>query len=98
MYDPQDFHSTRQIYSNWYKNENNNSKDVIKHNKDKIHQKEVEKEWRRHSQWRQKTKLFSTPTILLNGYILPKEYNLEDIVELSDIQLEKRNPLQGLNG
>ena len=98
MYDPQDFHSTRQIYSNWYKNENNNSKDVIKHNKDKIHQKEVEKEWRRHSQWRQKTKLFSTPTILLNGYILPKEYNLEDIVELSDIQFEKRNPLQGLNG
>lgn len=42
----------------------------------------VVKEFDRHEQWKLENALKETPTILLNGYLLPSEYSVEDLVYL----------------
>lgn len=78
-YDPMHLSSTFQFYSNWYKFERNNSQKIIQQNLEYIRQDYVEKEWKKHCNWCRKTQLSSTPTILINGHVLPKVYDLEDI-------------------
>ncbi|MDR0750570.1 MAG: hypothetical protein LBF62_13515 [Tannerellaceae bacterium] len=36
-------------------------------------------EFNKHNEWRKNSKLSATPTVLINGYKLPKHYNIEDI-------------------
>lgn len=85
MYNTRNLYLTREVYSDWYKYKKENYKEIIRQNQKIIHQIKVEEEWKRHCKWCQVTKISATPTILLNGYILPKEYNLEDVILLSDV-------------
>ena len=87
-YDPIHLSSTFQFYSNWYKFDKNNSKRIIQQNLGYIRQNNVEKEWENHCNWCRKTQLSSTPTILINGYLLPKVYDLEDIPILFEIFID----------
>jgi protein-disulfide isomerase len=39
----------------------------------------VENEFKKHEEWKEKTGLQATPTILVNGYKLPDHYKIEDL-------------------
>lgn len=47
----------------------------------------VQDEFRRHQDWIDKTKLRVTPTVLINGHLLPEEYKIEDIKYFKDVNL-----------
>ena len=44
-----------------------------------IRVKETEEELEKHWQWRTRTGITATPTILVNGYLLPDGYEIEDL-------------------
>ena len=44
----------------------------------------VMEELKRHNEWKETNKLSATPTILVNGYVLPEHYQIEDMVEFVD--------------
>lgn len=39
----------------------------------------VQEELDKHYQWKKYNQLSVTPTILINGYLLPENYNVEDL-------------------
>ena len=43
-------------------------------------------EFNRHQEWKKNTQLTATPTILINGYKLPREYRIEDVAYFVDIK------------
>lgn len=47
---------------------------------------EVAEECRRHTQWREQTELSATPTLLVNNRRLPREYQIEDFIDLLKIE------------
>ena len=47
---------------------------------------EVAEEYRRHTQWREQTGLSATPTLLVNNRQLPREYQIEDVIDLLKIE------------
>ncbi len=71
-------HQARTVYKNWFEGG--------KYQRDKFFSKynyqvndEVQKEFIAHENWKEKTLLRSTPTILVNGYLLPDNYKIEDL-------------------
>ena len=44
-------------------------------------------EFRKHEEWKQKTQLRATPSILVNGYQLPESYRIEDLRYFTDLDL-----------
>lgn len=82
----------------WYTKEKFDYKKVIKDNETKIHTQIIENEMEKHRRWRDKTSLIATPTILINGYKLPDEYELEDLAMIDNIITIKNNILQDING
>ena len=52
----------------------------------------------KHRQWRKQTSLMATPTVLINGYKLPDEYELEDLALIANLAITEKNILQDING
>lgn len=46
---------------------------------------EVETELENHELWKTENKLQETPLVLLEGYTLPEQYDVEDLIYLIDI-------------
>lgn len=46
--------------------------------------KTVTEKLKRHNEWKERNKLSATPTILVNGYLLPEHYQIEDMAEFVD--------------
>lgn len=78
----------------WYEKEKDNYQKLIKENEAFLHTEPIEEEMKKHRNWKNKTSFTSTPTILINGYKLPKEYELEDVITI----ISKKNILQDING
>ena len=78
----------------WYEKEKDNYQKIIKENEAFLHTEPIEEEMKKHRNWKNKTSFTSTPTILINGYKLPKEYELEDVITI----ISKKNILQDING
>ena len=53
-----------------------------------FHAPAVEKELTHHQNWKNRTQITATPTLLVNGYILPPEYSIEDLLPLAVRNLE----------
>jgi thiol-disulfide isomerase/thioredoxin len=53
-----------------------------------IDSEDVKNEIVLHDQWKENTKLNSTPTILVNGYQLPRMYKIEDLLSFSELQID----------
>jgi len=47
----------------------------------------VGSEFNKHEQWKEKSGLRATPTILVNGYKLPDNYKIEDLRFISNIEI-----------
>ena len=52
----------------------------------------------KHRVWREKTSLNATPTVLVNGYMLPKEYEVGDLSMIVNIDITKKDILQDNSG
>lgn len=100
LYDGQNMASTLAAYKRWYEKDKFDYKDVVKRAGESIHSDTVEREMVRHHEWRKRTGLIETPTILVNGHILPKEYELEDLAMIVNCQIAegKKNILRDING
>lgn len=81
----------------WYSKEKYNYEKVIADNCDRIHREIIEEEMSKHRTWRKKTSLIETPTILVNGYKLPREYRLEDLAMIVDADIVKKNIVCDIN-
>lgn len=66
-------------FADWYLKDKFNYERVVKKNAAHIHTIKIEREMERHREWRNRTSLIETPTILVNSYKLPDEYDIEDL-------------------
>lgn len=85
-------------FSLWYARDKFDYKRVVKENEAQLHPEAVEKEMEKHRKWRKKTSLTATPTVLVNGYKLPREYELVDLAMISDTVINKKNIVYNING
>lgn len=51
----------------------------------------IDGEYKKHKEWKDKTKLGATPTIFINGHKLPDNYDIEDLIYFSDLELTFSN-------
>ena len=82
----------------WYNKDKFDHERIINNSEEYIHTDAVETEMEKHRIWREKTSLTATPTVLVNGYILPQEYELEDLAMIANIDITRKNILQDNNG
>lgn len=85
-------------FSLWYTKEKFDYERIMKQNEVCIHTQEIAEEMKKHAAWREKTSLVATPVVLINGHILPKEYGVEDLVMIANINITEKNILQDING
>ena len=69
------------LYHRWFENGKYRKEEFFEQNKPLI-TAAVEIEFEKHQVWKAKTKLQATPTILVNGYPLPEQYKIEDLIEI----------------
>jgi uncharacterized membrane protein len=96
-YDINDIQASRKAFTKWFKGEKANHEDITRKYSVQIHNEKVEEELTKHKEWRQRTKLMATPTILVNGFELPAEYEIEDLTMIVNI-VKDENILQDING
>jgi protein-disulfide isomerase len=78
----------RKLFSLWYTRDKDNYKIITKKKSDDYHVLAVEDELKRHHDWQKRTGLVATPTILVNNYELPKEYEPNDLSMIIDFMIE----------
>ena len=83
-YDMNDIQASREAFTKWYKGEKTNHEAITRKYSVQIHNEKVEEELIKHKEWRQRTKLMATPTILVNGFELPAEYEIEDLAMIAE--------------
>lgn len=67
------------VFDDWYEKDKFRYETTVQNCKYDLYSNEVEEEMERHRLWRERTSLVETPTILVNGYKLPPEYDIEDL-------------------
>lgn len=78
---------TQNIYNDWFTWGSVQRKRFFEQHPQNISDPKVQEEFSRHQDWIEKTKLRVTPTILINGYLLPDEYKIEDIKYFKEANL-----------
>lgn len=76
-----DSHEARRLFDRWYAGDRN----IPDNSKVTGFSNEVETEMGRHRQWRNNAGITSTPTVLVNGYVLSKVYDLVDLSMIVDL-------------
>ncbi|WP_165045559.1 vitamin K epoxide reductase family protein [Dysgonomonas sp. ZJ709] len=79
----------QQIYNEWFEHGKLKAKDFFDKYNISTSNSQIKFEAKKHHDWKMATQLLDTPTILFNGYRLPDEYIVEDMVYFTDIDLEK---------
>lgn len=75
------------IYDDWFDKGRVRPKKFMQDNGLDINGPAVEDIFARHEHWRRKTDLHATPTVLVNGYLLPKQYKVEDLIYFKDMKI-----------
>ena len=70
------------IYNEWFRSGRFNPNSFMKKYKVNLNTNEVNLELEKHNLWKLRNNLNKTPLILLNGYLLPENYEIEDIVNI----------------
>lgn len=78
-YDKKDKSKSRKVFTEWYEFHKHHYKEIIQRHGEDLYSDVVNDEMERHARWRKRTGIKATPTILVNGFILPKEYQIEDL-------------------
>lgn len=77
------------IYDEWFEEGRLNAKSFFEKYNISCQTPQVEAESQKHTDWKIKTGITGTPTILFNGYKLPDEYGIEDLMYFTDLEIEK---------
>ena len=81
----------RDIYTQWFNKGKINPDAFAKKMNIEISNHHVQEELDEHYQWKKYNQLSVTPTILINGYLLPENYNVEDLEYFCNINLTVSN-------
>lgn len=73
------------IYNRWFTEGKSDKETFFKEFSFDLAAQNVDNEFKKHLQWKSETKLTATPTILINGYKLPDNYQIEDLKYISEI-------------
>lgn len=76
------------IYDEWFNGGKYNTDYIFE--KYKVPMNDVEKELDKHNKWKEKENLSSTPTVLFQGYELPDNYELEDLIYFTDLDVNSK--------
>ena len=77
------------IYDEWFEEGRLDAKSFFEKYNISCQTPQVEAESQKHTDWKIKTGITGTPTILFNGYKLPDEYGIEDLMYFTDLEIEK---------
>lgn len=79
---------TSNIYNLWFTQGKLKKEDFFERFRFDLYTDNVKAEFENHQKWKSETKLEATPTILVNGYKLPGNYQIEDLRFISELNLE----------
>ena len=75
----------KDLYSKWYEKGNlSGQKFIEQHEKISTLHEKVKDEMKHHETWKQRNGFNATPTILVNGYLLPSHYSIENLITISN--------------
>lgn len=77
------------IYDEWFEYGKADSQSFFKKYNISFQNELVEAENQKHTKWKQETMITLTPTVLFNGYRLPEEYTIEDLLYFTDLDIEE---------
>jgi len=77
----------RLIYDKWFEKGKYDKETFFQKYSVKLDDASVNKEFELHEQWKEKSGLRATPTILINGYKLPENFKIEDMQFLNNIEI-----------
>lgn len=80
----------QKIYTEWFEQGVTQKEKFFGRFPQDIENNKVQEEFKNHQDWIAKTKLRATPTILINGYLLPKEYQIEDMKYFTDVYFAEK--------
>lgn len=78
-YDEKDRSKSWKAFSEWYEHHKHHYRELIQKQSQDLYSDIVNNEMERHAKWRKRTGIVATPKILVNGYLLSKEYQIEDL-------------------
>jgi len=76
-----------QIFDEWFEFGKNNKENFFAKHPIVINNENIDIEFNKHKQWIEEMGIRTTPTILVNGYKLPDNYNIEDLQFISNIDI-----------
>lgn len=84
VYQNESREKVEQIYHQWYEKEKYHADTFMQSFAYDVMSDSVMEELKRHNEWKETNKLTATPTILINGFVLPEHYQIEDMAEFVD--------------
>ncbi len=78
------------IYNTWFKEGKYKKDFFIKDHTLGLESEEVLKEFEKHNIWKEQSGLSATPTVLLNGHILPNNYKIEDLKYITNLDVDAK--------
>lgn len=75
------------IYNQWFNEGNFNKEKFFERFSFDLAEDELDNEFEKHQKWKLDTKLEATPTVLINGYKLPRNYQIEDFRFISELKM-----------
>lgn len=76
------------IYTEWFEKGKFNKEAFFEKYPVDIHNTSVTEEFNRHKAWIQASQIRTTPTVLVNGFKLPDNYQVEDLKYFTDLEFE----------
>lgn len=71
------------LFSDWFRYGKDKRKFFLEHwSKINYRTSQVEEEMNHHERWKENNGFSSTPTIIINGYLFPREYEIDDIATI----------------
>ncbi|MDR2955238.1 MAG: hypothetical protein LBV43_09175 [Prevotella sp.] len=75
-----------EIYNKWFEEGKFRKEEFFEEYQSNIDADSIKLEIDNHKQWKNQTDIAGTPTILFNGYELPYQYSIEDIIYFMDLK------------
>jgi protein-disulfide isomerase len=78
------------IYNTWFEGGKYKKDLFIKDYNLNLEEEKVLQEFEKHNVWKEQSGLNATPTIMVNGYILPNNYKVEDLRYITDLDVDSK--------
>ncbi|MCD8031423.1 MAG: thioredoxin domain-containing protein [Bacteroides sp.] len=85
VYLQKDGKEAKEIYNKWFEGGKKMQDNFFADLEINANDPDVKAEFDKHEEWRNRTQISATPTILINGYQLPENYKIEDLAFITNI-------------